>query len=79
MYAAAYLPVRMELRAFNEPQRWLVLLGWSVFLIVTLEVAGRRRALKWKVQTDVEAEADPEAPTLLNIGAVAGHNAQPAT
>ncbi len=81
MYAAAYLPVRMELRAFYEPQRWLVLLGWSVFLIVALEIAGRRLALRWTVQTDVEAEADadPDAMTLLNIGPDAGRNIQPAT
>ena len=81
MYAAAYLPVRMELRAFYEPHRWLVLLGWSVLLIVALEIAGRRLALRWKVQTDVEAEAeaDPDAMTLLNIGPEAGRNVQAAT
>jgi hypothetical protein len=81
MYAAAYLPVRMELRALYEPERWLVLLGWSAVLIIVLEIAGRRLALRWKVQTDVEAEADadPEALTVLNIGPDVGRNAQPAT
>ncbi len=80
MYAAAYVPVRMELRALHDPQRWLVLLGWGVFLIVALEIAGRRLALRWKVQTDVEAEAeaDPDAMTFLNIGPDAGRKVQPA-
>ncbi len=79
MYAAAYLPVRIELRALHEPQGWLFLLGGSVFFMVALEIAGRRLALRWKVQTDVEAEADPEALTVLNIGPDAGRNVQPAT
>jgi hypothetical protein len=68
MYAIAYWPVRLELQRLDEPRRLLVLFAWALILFGLLEVIGRRRAVKWQLQSESEIDSDPEALTVLNIG-----------
>ena len=77
MWAIAYLPVRMEQRVLHEPLGLAVLLLEGLVVLGVLEVAGRRRALKWNMPAASDLDdADPEALTLLNLGPDAGHNPQ---
>ena len=46
----------------------LQLIARRACVIVLLEVLGRRRALGWKLQSDVDQETDPERLTFLNLG-----------
>jgi hypothetical protein len=79
MWAIAYVPIRMELRALNDPWALAVLMAEGLAVFGVLEIAGRYRARKWSMSVDTELDdADPEALTFLNLGPDAGHNPQPA-
>jgi hypothetical protein len=79
MYAVAYWPVRWELGALRDPSALLMLVAGGLVAIVLVDLVGRRAALEWKIQPDIEVDGDPEALTFLNLGPDAGHKAQPAT
>ena len=70
MYAVAYWPVRWELAALESPIALMKLALAGIAGIIVLELVGRRAALEWQLQPDVEYGDDPEAPTVLNLGQV---------
>jgi hypothetical protein len=77
MWAIAYLPVRMEQRVLNDPWGFAMLLLGGLVVLGGLEVAGRRRALRWTLPPESEFDdADPEALTFLHLGPDAGHTPQ---
>jgi hypothetical protein len=78
MWAVAYVPVQMELEVLNDLQGLIVLMAEGVAVLAALDVAGRRRALKWTLPPDSELDADPDRLTFLNLGPEAGHKVQPA-
>jgi hypothetical protein len=68
MFAAAYLPVQLELRRLGDPPGLAGLAAWGAILFGLLEIIGRRRALEWQLEPENEIDSDPEAPTVLRIG-----------
>ena len=77
MWAIAYLPVRMEQQVLNDPWGLARLVGTGCVVLGALEIAGRRRALKWALPAEPDFDAtDPEALTFLNLGPDAGHTPQ---
>jgi hypothetical protein len=79
MWAVAYLPVRLELRVLNDSWGFAILIAGAIAVFAVLEVVGRYRARKWTLPPEPEwDDADPEGPTILNLGPEAGHHPQPA-
>jgi hypothetical protein len=70
MYAVAYWPVRWELAARHSTIALSELVAAGLVAIIVLELIGRRAALQWKIEPDVEFGDASEAPTLLNLGQV---------
>jgi hypothetical protein len=70
MYAVAYWPVRWELQTLHDPIAMLQLALGGVAAIALLELIGRRAALDWQIQPEVEFGDDPEMLTVLNLGQV---------
>ena len=54
IFAIALWPTRYELRHLNDPDALRQMAMWIGAAIVTLEIVGRRRALKWTVASEEE-------------------------
>jgi hypothetical protein len=70
IYVFAYWPTRLELRVMDAPPALLEMVGGIVVGIFALELAGRRRALRWTVHPREERPDAFSSATVLDLGGV---------
>ena len=71
LWASAYMPVRLEMRALGNPTAFAALLIGLGIAAVGLELAGHSRAARWAVRS-IDEPPDPlSAPHVLDISSVA--------
>jgi hypothetical protein len=69
LFVFAYWPARIELSSIESPAPLFAMTTALAVAIGGLEIFGRQRAMRWSVAQHDEQGEDPDAMTILDIGA----------
>ncbi len=71
LFASAYCPVRLEISAWGDPLAFARLIACLIVFAITLDIAGRRRAARWTVQSHTPPADALSSVNVLNIWDIA--------